>query len=76
MNFQKGKTDTLSNILIFFRFLLLPAFLGDLFLRQMTPDRLTILNISKVYCRSGFLQVMENLESDEISFSRLGSHGI
>ena len=66
MNFQKGKTDTLSNILIFFRFLLLPAFLGDLFLRQMTPDRLTILNISKVYCRSGFLQVMENLESDEI----------
>ena len=53
MNFRKGKTDTLSNILIFFRFLLLPAFLGDLFLRQMSPDRLTILNISKVYFNQG-----------------------
>ena len=66
MNFQKGKTDTLSNILIFFRFLLLPAFLGDLFLRQMSPDRLTILNISKVYCKSGFVQIMENLGSHEM----------
>ena len=66
MNFQKGKTDTLSNILIFFRFLLLPAFLGDLFLRQMSPDRLTILNISKVCCKSGFEQIRENLESHEM----------
>ena len=66
MNFQKGKTDTLSNILIFFRFLLLPAFLGDLFLRQMSPDRLTVLNISKVYCKSGFVQITENLESHEM----------
>ncbi|XP_068670754.1 immunoglobulin-binding protein 1-like isoform X2 [Montipora foliosa] len=31
------------------RYFLLPAFLGDLFLRQMAPDRLTVLNIAKVY---------------------------
>ncbi|XP_020608836.1 immunoglobulin-binding protein 1-like isoform X2 [Orbicella faveolata] len=31
------------------RFLLLPAFLGDLFLKQTASDRMTTLNITKVY---------------------------
>ncbi|XP_078377694.1 immunoglobulin-binding protein 1-like [Oculina patagonica] len=31
------------------RFLLLPAFLGDLFLKQMGSDRMTTLNIAKIY---------------------------
>lgn len=31
------------------RYLLLPAFLGDLFLRKSETDRITLLNIAKVY---------------------------
>lgn len=51
------------------RFLLLPAFLGDLFLRQMSPDRLTILNISKVYFVD-YLKRCKNYGVTDIDLSR------
>ncbi|XP_015759601.1 PREDICTED: uncharacterized protein LOC107338863 [Acropora digitifera] len=47
---QIENDETPSNSDVFqFRYFLLPAFLGDLFLRQMLPDRKTVLNIAKVY---------------------------
>lgn len=50
--------DIISSVLLLFhRFLLLPAFLGDLFLRQMAPDRMTILKIAKVGLFGRSLQV-------------------
>lgn len=51
------------------RFLLLPAFLGDLFLRKMDPDRLTILNIAKVYFVD-YLRRCKNYGVTNIDLSR------
>lgn len=47
----------------------MPAFLGDLFLRQMAPDRLTVLNIAKVYFVD-FLKRCKNYGVTDIDLSR------
>ncbi|XP_067022625.1 immunoglobulin-binding protein 1-like [Acropora muricata] len=51
------------------RYFLLPAFLGDLFLRQMLPDRKTVLNIAKVYFMD-FLKRCKNYGVTDIDLSK------
>lgn len=51
------------------RYLLLPAFLGDLFLRKIETDRMTLLNIAKVYFID-FLKRCKNYGVKDMDLSR------
>ncbi|KAK2561407.1 Immunoglobulin-binding protein 1, partial [Acropora cervicornis] len=59
-------TEMVNSLGLYF---LLPAFLGDLFLRQILPDRKTVLNIAKVYFMD-FLKRCKNYGVTDIDLSK------